>query len=416
VLVYAHVDPTHEPDWWVIPVDGRSPANTGINRSFREAGLTVLGIAAAWVGDSIVFSAAAADGISLWRQPIDPATFQPASERERLTAGSEAAWFPATAGGRLAFVISHGDANLWSVAIDASSGVAHGPLRRLTRGPGILGHLSVTRDSRTLAYFSTRFGDGDVLLRNLDTGSETVVADGPPGKGYPAISPDGSQLAYATRSLGERTMRPIFIGCMADGTSRKLGDDCGGRPRQWVDERRLVIERFAHLNAVALIDTITGEQRELLVHTELSLKNPRVSPDGGWIAFDAARPGESPRVFVALFGDRVPIQESDWVVVDRSASHPFWSADGRLLYYLPTGANAPIRSAVRARQFSRLSGLPEGEPFAVYASSEMLMPAFISGTAPVATSAQIIFVLGDFRGDIWTMDLEASARSARLRS
>jgi hypothetical protein len=41
----------------------------------------------------------------------------------------------------------------------------------------------------------------------------------------------------------------------------------------------------------------------------------------------------------------------------------------------------------------------------VYASMEMLMPAYMSGTAPVATPDQILFVLGDYRGDVWMMDL-----------
>lgn len=114
-----------------------------------------------------------------------------------------------------------------------------------------------------------------------------------------------------------------------DGTSRLLGDDCGGRPRQWVDERLLVIERFARLNTIALIDTVTGVQRELLESAERSVKNPRVSPDGRWIAFDAAPPGESPSVLVAPLGEHSTIPESAWVMVDCSASHPFWSADGR---------------------------------------------------------------------------------------
>jgi WD40 repeat protein len=257
----------------------------------------------------------------------------------------------------------------------------------------------------------------DVFLRDLDTGSETVVAGGPvDGKGYPAISPSGSQLAYGTRVPGARAMRPIFIAAVADGMSRNLGDDCGGRPRQWVDERVLVIERFARLNTIALIDTVTGIQSELLESTERSVKNPRVSPDGRWIAFDAARPGESPSVLVAPLGERAPIPESEWVVVDRLASHPFWSADGRLLYYVPTGANPWIRSVVRARHFACASGLPEGESMAVYAASEMAMPAFLAGTAPVATSDQIIFVLGDFRGDVWLMELEPHPHRAAANS
>jgi hypothetical protein len=110
-------------------------------------------------------------------------------------------------------------------------------------------------------------------------------------------------------------------------------------------------------------------------------------------------------VFVSPFREQ-PIPESEWVVVDRSASHPFWSADARLLYYTSTGTNPLIRSAVRARRFDSASGLFDGEPIAVYASTEMLMPAYLPGTAPIATPDQIILVLGDFRGDVWVMDLK----------
>jgi hypothetical protein len=35
------------------------------------------------------------------------------------------------------------------------------------------------------------------------------------------------------------------------------------------------------------------------------------------------------------------------------------------------------------------------------------MPAYLPGTGPIATPNQIILVLGDFRGDVWLMDLGA---------
>src|SRR5207244_3752043 len=101
-----------------------------------------------------------------------------------------------------------------------------------------------------------------------------------------------------------------------------------------------------------------------------------------------------------------PIPEAEWMPVDSSASHPFWSADGRLLYYTPTGTNPLVRTAVRARHFVSVSGLVEGDPIAVYSSTEMMMPAYFPGTAPIATPDQIILVLGDFRGDVWLMDLD----------
>jgi Tol biopolymer transport system component len=407
ILVHARPDPTLEADWWVVPIDGSAPTNMGlVVRLFRETGLFTLPTGVVWVDDSLVFSAAGAQGVNLYRQRMVPSTLRPTGALERLTSGSETAWLPTVAAGRLAFVSSRADSNLWSVALDRSSGVAQGPLRRMTRGLGILGFLSVTRDWRTLAYFSVRIGPGDIFLRDLRTGSEQVLAEGPAGeKGYPAISPSGRLLAHSKRLPGaERALRPIFIVSLSDGNWRKLGDDCGGRPREWVDERWLIIERFARLNSIGLIDTESGEQRQLLESADRSIKNARLSPDGQWIAFDAARPSEPASVQIAPFRDQ-SIPESEWVEVDPLASHPFWSADGQLLYYAAVGTNSMVRSAIRARHFDPAAGLVHGAPVAVYSSTDMMMPAYLAGTAPIATPDEIILVLGDFRGDVWLMDL-----------
>jgi Tol biopolymer transport system component len=409
VIVHARPSPAVEPDWWIVPVSDGPLINTGVNRSFREAGMFTLPSSVAWMDDSLIFSAAGtrSKGLCLYRQPLSPATLRGAGEPEQLTAGSESAWLPRVASRRLAFLSSRADMNLWSVAVDAVSGSAQGPLRRMTRGATPTGYLSVTRDFRTLAYFSFRLGYGEIFLRDVQTGSERVLAQGPEGeKGYPAISPSGTQLAFGLRMPGgEQAARPIFIACPATGTWRALGDDCRGRPRQWLDEHFLMIERFARLNSVATIDTGTGEQRELLASVDRSISNPRLSPDVRWIAFDASLPGEPASVFVAPMQNQV-IPESDWVLVDRFASHPFWSAAGTILYYTPIGTIPAVRSAVRGRRFAPATGALD-EPMAVYASSEMLMPAYLPGTAPIATPDQIILVLGDFRGDVWLMDLSS---------
>jgi Tol biopolymer transport system component len=417
VLVHARAGPTLEPDWWIVPIDGGSPANTGIVQRFREAGFFTIPTGVAWVDRSFVFSAAGSpQGLHLYRQRIAAQTFEPMGAPERLTTGSESEWLPTAAAGRLLYFSGRADANLWSVALDPATGVAHGPLRRMTRGPHPLGYLTLTKDFRTLAYFSFRVGNGDVFLRDLETGSENLLTDGPAGsKSYPAISPSGTLLAYGTRMPGGQALRPIFVTRLPEGTWRTLGDDCGGRPREWVDERWLVIERYARLNSIALFDTETGDQLDLLESTERSVSNPRLSPDRRWIAFDAALPGEPASGLVSAFRAQ-PIPESEWMVVSRSASHAFWSADGRLLYYIPTGTNPLLRSAVRARRFAPASGLVDAEPIAIYASTEMLMPAYIPGTAPIATPGAIILVLGDFRGDIWLMDLDSRSNTTPVNT
>jgi Tol biopolymer transport system component len=295
--------------------------------------------------------------------------------------------------------------NLWSLRIDAGSGTAVGPLHRMTRGPSPAGYLSVTGDFRTLAYFSFRLGHGEIFLRNLETEQEKVLADAPEGeRGYPAISPTGTQLAFGLRMLaGEHAARPIFVADTASRAWRSLGDDCGGRPRQWLDERLLMIERFARLNSIAIIDTETGQQRELLTSAERSITNARLSPNGRWITFEASRPGEPATVFVAPL-EQQPVPESAWVAVDRFASHPFWSADGTMLYYMPTGTVAMVRSVVQGRRFVSDSASFD-ESMTIYRLNELLMPAYLPGTAPIATPDWIILVLGDFRGDVWLMDL-----------
>ena len=408
LLVHARPDPALDSDWWIVPVDGGARKNTGLVRRFREGGMFTLPMAPAWVDDSLLFSAAGTrvKGVRLFRQRLVPSTCEPEGPLEQLTTGNESAWLPTAAAGRLAFLSIGADANIWSVAIDAVTSVARGPLHRMTRGSNPLGYMSVTSDFRTLAYFSYRLGRGDIFLRDLQAGSENLLHNGPDcEKSYPAISPSGNRLAYgAVTSGGERVSRPIFIANLSDGMWRTLGEDCGGRPREWVDERWLVIERFARLNSIALIETDTGEQRELLASAERSIRNPRLSPDRQWMAFDASGPGEPACVCITPLRDG-PIPESEWVIVDRDASHPFWSADGRFLYYTPTGTNPMIRSAVRARHI-RSDGPVPGVPIAVFSSNDMMMPAYIGGTAPIATPDHILLVLGDFRGDVWMMDLD----------
>jgi len=420
VLVQAHADPAAEPDYWIIPIDGPGgPWNTGIMQRLRQRGYFNITLPASWANDSVIFSVITTEGVRIARQPLSSETLQPKGDAELLTHGGEMDVFPTANARRVAFVRANADQNLWSIAIDPTSGMPSGPLRRLTRGPGFIAHLSATHDGRTLCYFLARRTGAGPVLRELETDSEVAFAPAD-DHGFPALSPSGQWLASGGREAGPRATRPIYIGSVADGVTRKLADDCGGRPRQWLDERLLLIERFgSRFNSIALLDTSEGAQRELLMSAEQSISNARVSSDGQWIAFDATSrgvsgvsalssgltsgPGGRPSVFVARMRTDAPIPEADWIVVDRSASHPFWSADGSLLYYLPTVPSLEFRNVVRARYFDATPGRPMGDSFIALTLTEMIVPAAMAGTAPIATRDRLVFVLGDFRGDVWMM-------------
>ncbi len=390
-----------------MPVEGGTPVDTGILRRARQLGFIPILMSGGWAGDSVFYSAAGRQGLHVWRQRVSPVTFEAAGSPELMTPASDFGFFPTVAGKRLSFVATHGHTNIWSVASDATSGKAHGPLRRLTRGTGIVSHLTLTHDGRTLAYFAARTVRGELHVRELESGADTVVGEQPGiNRGFPVISPGGEQMAYGTLVPGPPVQRPVHLINLTDGETRLVRDDCGGRPRQWLDERTLLVETFGSgLNALVVLDTHDGTRRPLLSSVNRKVSNPRVSPDGLWLAFDAMQPGGRPAVTIAKVDGNTAARESDWILVQESASHPFWSRDGRLLYYLPTSPGPDIRNRVAARGFDPSTGRVDSEAVDVLALSEMIVPAMVTAVAPIVAPGQIILALGDFRGDLWLMDV-----------
>jgi Tol biopolymer transport system component len=409
LLLVGHPNSLVDLDCWVTPIDGGAPVDTGVMRRARQRGFIVIAtMPVAWAGDSIFYSAAGRQGLHVWRQRVSAETCEAIGEPEQMTPGSESAFFPAAAGGRLSYVGTHTDTNVWSAAIDPATGRAHGSLRRLTRGIGIVSHFSLSRDGRTLAYFAARTIRGELRVRDLDSGADTIVeVDLALNCGFPAISPDGRQIAFGAMVPGPPLERPVFLANLAAGETRLVSKDCGGRPRQWLDERMLLVETFGSgLNNFALVDTRDGTQRPLLSSVTRRVSNPRVSNDGRWLAFDATRPGGSPSVAIAPLDENGGTgPESAWMPVQDSASHAFWSRDGRLLYFLPTLPSADIRNRVAARRFDPSDGRVADEQFDVLTLSEMIVPAMVSAVAPIVAPGEIIFVLGDFRGDVWIMNV-----------
>jgi dipeptidyl aminopeptidase/acylaminoacyl peptidase len=277
----------------------------------------------------------------------------------------------------------------------------------LTRGAGIVNQLTLSQDGRTLAHFGVDVTGSRLHVRNLENGSDARI-EGQPGVtlGFPAISPSGQMLAYSAVVPGPPVQRPLLLSNITGEETRLVRDDCGGRPRLWIDEQTLLIETFGSgLNAFLIVGVRDDAQRQLLSSATRKVSNPRISPDGHWLAFDATTPGGVPTIAIAPVRRDPPIQESEWILVCESASHPFWSRDGCRLYYLTTFPNIDIRSRVFARGFDTATGRVVGQATEILTLREMIVPVMMSGTAPIVAPDQIIFVLGDFRGDVWIRDV-----------
>ena len=407
LLVVAHPDPSVELDCWIVPLEGGTSLGTGVMKQGRQHGLLVIRPSPAWGGDSVFYTAASRQGVQIWRQRVSPQTFDTIGAPEAMTPGGDYAFFPSVTRGHLCFVGTHADVNLWSVAIDAGTGTAHGPLRRLTRGAGIVSHLTLSQDGRTLAHFGVDMTGSRLHVRSLEHGSDsTIDAEPIASRGFPAISPSGERLAYSAVVPGPPVQRPLFLTSITGGETRVVRNDCGGRPKVWLDEQTLLIETFGSgLNAFLIVEMRDGAQRPLLSSATHKVSNPRISPDGHWLAFDATGPSGLPAIAIAPLRRDKPVQESEWILISEAASHPFWSRDGSRLYYLPTFPNTDIRSRVFARGFDTASGRVVNEATEILTLREMIVPAMMTGTVPIVGPDQIIFVLGDYRGDVWIRDV-----------
>ncbi|WP_369167063.1 amidohydrolase family protein [Streptomyces sp. R28] len=200
-----------------------------------------------------------------------------------------------------------------------------------------------TPDGRALVYADDRDGLFAVRRRELDSGEETVLAEG--GRVFPALSPDGTRLACLDMS-GNLVVRDLN-----DGTEHVLAAPLGagglpGRPSWSPDGRYVALcdrnrlnQRFREgYNLIRVVDTTTARAalHALAPHTSLSDRydsGPVWSPDGRWMAVIA----ESALWLLPVRADGTPDGEPRRLTTE-PADHPSWSADGRTLLYLSAGA------------------------------------------------------------------------------
>jgi Tol biopolymer transport system component len=113
-------------------------------------------------------------------------------------------------------------------------------------------------------------------------------------------------------------------------------------PGSWLpDGRSLVFQAggrpatLADIGVVTLGDTVP----RWLVATEFRERQPQVSPDGRWLAYESDRTGQFEVYVQPLAGDGPRLQIST-----EGGNSPRWSPDGRTVYYV---VGAAIVAAVR---------------------------------------------------------------------
>ncbi|RUO29065.1 amidohydrolase family protein [Aliidiomarina sanyensis] len=198
-----------------------------------------------------------------------------------------------------------------------------------------------SRDGNYLVYTTWHDQEqGQVIVRNLRSGSERVLPTGPGKFVEPVFSPDGQAVVYRKISGGYLTdpkhgLNTGLYYLPLDADEPKHIARAGNQPQFGSRNDRVYVQGFGPAGPeLRSVDVSTGDARTL--YTSQHATEFRVSPDGKYLAF-----AERFRVFVTPFVERgqpiaigpndrqFPIEQ----LSQRAGDNLSWTSDSATLYW-----------------------------------------------------------------------------------
>jgi Tol biopolymer transport system component len=200
---------------------------------------------------------------------------------------------------------------------------------------------SLSPDEKQVAVQMTdaKRGQNDVWVLDLPTGILSRVTDEGHKGNNPQWSPDGRELLFSSFAHGHAMLYRKVLGGN-DGEPAVLSRD-EYYPGEWLKDGSILFMNL-HGRSFFRLPAGNGAKPETLLETEYDKDEPRVSPDGRWVVYNATESGRW-EVYVATF----PAFTERRQISNNGGVQGYWRKDGKELFYLtPDGilTSVPVKS------------------------------------------------------------------------
>ena len=189
----------------------------------------------------------------------------------------------------------------------------------------------VSPDAKQLAVgIEDTAGKADIWLLNFERGTRTRLTFDPGSAEYPAWTPDGTKIYYASQRSGQAHIyAKLANGAGAEETILNTSGLAEIPMDISSDGRYLAYQRTEGARRGIWILPLSGDRKPFpLVQNDFVSVVPKFSPDGKFVAYLGTETGNY-EVYITPF----PGGGAKWQVSEHGGNVPVWRGDGKELYY-----------------------------------------------------------------------------------
>ena len=192
----------------------------------------------------------------------------------------------------------------------------------------------ISPDGKQVALAMATDGNVDIWIWNVERETMARLTSDTGMDIQPIWTHDGKQIIYFSNPTGKNAAGVYRKAADGTGTAELVGLAPDRSLFPWSlsrDGKTLAVTEYGRGNLDIGILSTEGDRirKSLFNNTEFAEMQPKISPDGRWMAYASGETGKI-EIYVRPFPE---VEKGKWLVSPSGGDSPLWSPDGREIFY-----------------------------------------------------------------------------------